>query len=59
MKGRTPQARLSPLTPHVSVYLSDRHQVLVGASLGGAAAVDFAATYPEAVEKLVRGLEGR
>jgi pimeloyl-ACP methyl ester carboxylesterase len=33
--------------------LKGRKMVLVGASLGGAAAVDFAHTYPEAVEKLV------
>jgi pimeloyl-ACP methyl ester carboxylesterase len=33
--------------------LKERPMVLVGASLGGAAAVDFAHTYPEAVEKLV------
>eukprot|EP00624_Nannochloropsis_granulata_P002202 evm.model.NODE_21189_length_12066_cov_21.074921.2 len=33
--------------------LKGKKMVLVGASLGGAAAVDFAYTYPEAVEKLV------
>lgn len=33
--------------------LKEKKMVLVGASLGGAAAVDFAHTYPEAVEKLV------
>jgi len=33
--------------------LKERPMVLVGASLGGAAAVDFAHTYPEAVKKLV------
>ena len=27
--------------------------ILVGASMGGAAAIDFTLTYPEAVEKLV------
>jgi len=33
--------------------LKGKKMVLVGASLGGAAAVDFAHSYPEAVEKLV------
>jgi pimeloyl-ACP methyl ester carboxylesterase len=33
--------------------LIQRPMVLVGASMGGAVAIDFALTYPEAVEKLV------
>lgn len=33
--------------------LIDRPVILVGASMGGAAAIDFALAYPEAVEKLV------
>jgi pimeloyl-ACP methyl ester carboxylesterase len=33
--------------------LIQRPMVLVGASMGGAAAIDFALTYPEAVERLV------
>ncbi|MBV6626487.1 MAG: alpha/beta hydrolase [Rivularia sp. (in: Bacteria)] len=33
--------------------LINQPTVLVGASMGGAAAIDFALTYPEAVEKLV------
>ncbi len=33
--------------------LVQRPMVLIGASMGGAAAIDFALTYPEAVEKLI------
>ncbi len=33
--------------------LIDRPVILVGASMGGAAAIDFTLTYPQAVEKLV------
>jgi pimeloyl-ACP methyl ester carboxylesterase len=33
--------------------LVQKPMVLIGASMGGAAAIDFALTYPEAVEKLV------
>jgi pimeloyl-ACP methyl ester carboxylesterase len=33
--------------------LIDRPMVLIGASMGGAAAIDFALSYPEAVERLV------
>jgi pimeloyl-ACP methyl ester carboxylesterase len=33
--------------------LVQKPMVLVGASMGGAAAIDFALTYPEAVEKLI------
>jgi pimeloyl-ACP methyl ester carboxylesterase len=33
--------------------LIERPMILVGASMGGAAAIDFTLTYPEAVEKLV------
>jgi pimeloyl-ACP methyl ester carboxylesterase len=34
-------------------YLQERSFILVGASMGGAAALDFALSYPQAVEKLV------
>jgi pimeloyl-ACP methyl ester carboxylesterase len=38
---------------HTWQTLIGRPVVLVGASMGGAAAIDFALTYPEAVQKLV------
>ncbi|PSB34441.1 alpha/beta fold hydrolase [Stenomitos frigidus] len=51
----------SPFTPAaIKTHLYDfwktliaRPMILVGASMGGAAAIDFALTYPDAVQKLV------
>lgn len=49
---------ISPLAIKTHLYavwqtLIQKPVVLVGASMGGAAAIDFALTYPEAVDKLV------
>ncbi|MEB3336566.1 MAG: alpha/beta hydrolase [Leptolyngbyaceae bacterium] len=55
---RSPKIPLNPDTIKTHLYacwqtLINRPVVLVGASMGGAAAIDFALTYPEVVEKLV------
>lgn len=55
---RLPQLRFSPddIKTHlhgVWQQLMQRPMVLVGASMGGAAAIDFALTYPDAVEQLI------
>ena len=55
---RLPQCALSPEVIKTHLYytwktLINQPVVLVGASMGGAAAIDFALTYPEAVSKLV------
>lgn len=42
-------------TPTTANHNHHQRQVLAGASLGGAVAVDFAHAHPEAVEKLVSG----
>ena len=34
-------------------YLQERSLILIGASMGGAAALDFALSYPQAVERLI------
>jgi pimeloyl-ACP methyl ester carboxylesterase len=49
---------VSPIAIRTHLYaawktLIDRPVILVGASMGGAAAIDFALTYPEAVKQLV------
>ncbi len=49
---------ISPLTIKTHLYevwktLINQPVILVGASMGGAVAIDFTATYPEAVHKLV------
>lgn len=59
--GFTDRPADSPFTPaaikihlyHFWKTLIARPMILVGASMGGAAAIDFALTYPDAVEKLV------
>ncbi len=59
--GFTDRPINAPFTPdaikthlhHVWKTLIERPMILVGASMGGAAAIDFALSYPEAVEKLV------
>lgn len=55
---RPPSLEITPLTIKTHLYhtwktLIQRPVVLVGASMGGAAAIDFALTYPEAVRSLV------
>ncbi|WP_427162954.1 alpha/beta fold hydrolase [Aliinostoc sp. HNIBRCY26] len=50
--------QFSPLAIKTHLYyfwktLIQKPMILVGASMGGAAAIDFTLTYPEAVEKLV------
>lgn len=55
---RQPDLSYSPAAIKTHLYytwktLIDRPMVLVGASMGGAAAIDFALTFPTAVEKLV------
>ncbi|WP_036484443.1 alpha/beta fold hydrolase [Myxosarcina sp. GI1] len=55
---RNPDIALNPETIKVHLYyfwktLIQQPVVLVGASMGGAAAIDFTLTYPEAVAKLV------
>jgi pimeloyl-ACP methyl ester carboxylesterase len=55
---RLPKFALNPEAIKTHLYhtwktLIARPVVLVGASMGGAAAIDFALTYPEAVSKLV------
>lgn len=59
--GLTDRPLEIPVTPeaikaHIYAFwkqLIERPMVLVGASMGGAAAIDFALTYPEIVKKLV------
>lgn len=59
--GFTDRPADSPFTPaaikihlyHFWKTLIARPMILVGASMGGAAAIDFALTYPNAVQKLV------
>ncbi|MBD3883483.1 alpha/beta hydrolase [Phormidium tenue FACHB-886] len=56
--GRSSQIPVSPLTIKTHLYhawktLIEQPVVLVGASMGGAAAIDFALTYPKAVKQLV------
>lgn len=55
---RPAQINFSPATLKTHLYsvwktLIGRPMVLVGASMGGAAAIDFALTYPDAVDRLV------
>ncbi|TVR09771.1 MAG: alpha/beta hydrolase [Phormidium sp. GEM2.Bin31] len=55
---RSPQGAVSPdaIKAHLYGFWQQaiaRPVVLVGASMGGAAAIDFALTYPEAVERVV------
>jgi len=55
---RSPQLPVSPLAIKTHLYacwkaLMNQPVVLVGASMGGAAAIDFALTYPDAVKQLV------
>jgi pimeloyl-ACP methyl ester carboxylesterase len=56
--ARAAQVRISPSAIKTHLYatwktLIAQPVVLVGASMGGAAAIDFALTYPEAVKQLV------
>lgn len=56
--ARSLQLRVSPAAIKAHLYgfwkqMIDQPIVLVGASMGGAAAIDFALTYPEAVQQLV------
>jgi pimeloyl-ACP methyl ester carboxylesterase len=64
---RLPEIDYSPQNIKTHLYafwqkLINRPVILVGASMGGAAAIDFTLTYPDAVEKLVlmdsAGLKG-
>ena len=56
---RTALSKVTPATIKVHLqafwqqHLGSRPMVLAGASMGGAAAIDFALTYPDAVSKLV------
>ncbi|WP_416674436.1 alpha/beta fold hydrolase [Egbenema bharatensis] len=55
---RVPQLLLDPAAIKTHLYATWEHLigqpvVLVGASMGGAAAIDFALTYPEAVSQLI------
>ncbi|MBE9224285.1 alpha/beta hydrolase [Phormidium sp. LEGE 05292] len=55
---RNPQLTFSPSAIATHLYYSwktliKQPVILVGASMGGAAAIDFALTYPQAVKKLV------
>ena len=55
---RSPQLLVSPAAIKTHLYacwktLIDEPVILVGASMGGAAALDFTLTYPEAVKQLV------
>ncbi|MBW4658615.1 MAG: alpha/beta hydrolase [Drouetiella hepatica Uher 2000/2452] len=55
---RSPQLPVNPAAIKAHLYacwktLIDEPVVLIGASMGGAAAIDFALTYPEAVKQLV------
>jgi pimeloyl-ACP methyl ester carboxylesterase len=55
---RTPEINYNPETVKSHLYqtwktLINRPVILVGASMGGAAAIDLTLTYPEAVEKLI------
>ncbi len=56
---RTPLSKVTPAAVKVHLHqfwqqhMGGRPMVLAGASMGGAAAIDFALTYPDAVEKLV------
>lgn len=55
---RNPKLRFSPSAIATHLYYSwktliGQPVILVGASMGGAAAIDFTLTYPEAVKKLV------
>ncbi len=56
--ARPAQVPVSPIAIRTHLYaawktLINRPVILVGASMGGAAAIDFALTYPEAVKQLV------
>ena len=56
--ARSAQVPVSPIAIRTHLYaawktLIAQPVVLVGASMGGAAAIDFASTYPEAVKQLV------
>lgn len=56
--ARLPQVAISPLAIKTHLYytwktLIEQPIILVGASMGGAAALDFALSYPEAVHQLV------
>lgn len=58
LSDRTPQLVVSPINITKHLYncwqnLINRPIILVGASMGGAAALTFALEYPEVVEKLV------
>ncbi len=55
---RLPNLKINPgaIATHLYSFwksLIDRPMILVGASMGGAAAIDFTLTYPEVVKKLV------
>jgi len=55
---RPSQVSVNPLTIKIALYqfwksAINRPIILVGASMGGAVAIDFALTYPDLVEKLV------
>jgi pimeloyl-ACP methyl ester carboxylesterase len=55
---RPPNVSFSPLSTKIHLHhfwqtLIKRPVILVGASMGGAAAIDFALTYPDKVEKLI------
>ncbi len=56
--SRIPNIKFSPKTIKIHLYhfwktLINQPVILVGASMGGAAAIDFTLTYPEIVKKLV------
>lgn len=55
---RLPNLKINPQAIATHLYyfwksLIDRPVILIGASMGGAAAIDFTLTYPEVVKKLV------
>ena len=55
---RVPDIKISPTTIKTHLYhfwktLINQPVILVGASMGGAAAIDFTLTYPQVVQKLV------